>query len=274
MDAAEGGLATLAIAIFAGCLLGIAALMIIHKMIDGDFPFAPGMVALIVDFLLVAAAVKSQSPAIPGTIFVVALASMGLFPFAAHQLEQADLRQFQTERMIKAYNAFAAKPDNMSAVFEISKILYEHGLKANAIGLATAALNSLSQRTDSVSNRSLRDIYRAEEQMLKSWNREAAKRPIIMRPVACPKCGHVNPVEYLICAGCGAPYLLEIARGMTNMPMVYGRLLITFALLSAVIVAAAAIGVMVSGMLALILLIAIVAGAGVVIHKMFKGGAR
>src|SRR5579862_8640819 len=185
----EAGLANLAVAIFASCLLGLGALMIIHKMIDGEFPLVPGLVALGVDVMMIAFAVIAKSAVIPGTIFVVALASMGLFPFAADQLEKADLRRIDTDKLVKAYNAYALRPDNISAVFEVSRMLYAHGMKANAIGIASAALNSLSSKSDPISNRSLRDAFRSEEQTLKTWNREAAQNPAIMRPVPCPACG-------------------------------------------------------------------------------------
>lgn len=270
MEVAGEGLASLAIAIFASCVLGVAALLIIYKMIDEEFPFLQGIVALLIDFLMIAMAIIAKSPVVPGTIFVVALASMALFPYAADQLERADLRQFGTERLIKAYNAYVDRPDNISAVFEVARGLWEHGMKGNAIGIATAALNSLSKTSDSLSNRSMRDMFRNEEYMLKNWNREAARDPSIMRPVPCPKCGHISPLEYLVCEKCQTPYLLHTADKMTVRHKVYGRLLLTFAVVSGVIVGAAAIGMMFSGFVAFLALVAVLTGAGFAIQRLFK----
>ncbi len=78
MEVAGEGLASLAIAIFASVVMGIAALLIIYKMVDGEFPFLQGMVALIIVFLMIALAVIAKSPVVPGTIFVVALTSMAV----------------------------------------------------------------------------------------------------------------------------------------------------------------------------------------------------
>lgn len=266
-----GGLANLAVALAAGCILGLMALLIIHKMIDGEFPIAPGLAALVVDFVLIALSVISSSALIPGTVFVVALASMCLFPFAADQLDKADIRALDTDRLIRAYNAYAVRPDNISAVFEVAKMLYSHGMKGNAIGLATAALNSLSLKADPVSNRSLRDVFRTEEQLLKNWNREAMRNPAILRPVPCKACGYANPLECLTCQQCGAPYLLEAAGKMTNKKMLYGRLLLSFAVLAGVIVTAAEVGVAVSGAAGAVLLFLIILGAGGLLYKVFKG---
>jgi hypothetical protein len=265
----EAGLANLAIAIFASSLLGLGALFIIHKMIDGEFPVGPGLVALGVDVMLIAFAVMAKSAVIPCTIFVVALASMGLFPFAADQLEKADIRRIDTDQLVKAYNAYATRPDNISAVFEISRMLYAHGMKANAIGIASAAMNSLSLKADPISNRSLRDAFRSEEQTLKQWNREAASNPKSMRPVSCQRCGHVNPLECVICEKCQAPYLMEAANKMTNRPMIYGRLLLSFAVISGVIVGAASIGLLVSGILSAALVVVVLVVAGLFLKKLF-----
>jgi hypothetical protein len=270
MGNAVEGLAQLGIAIVAGVLLGIAALLIIYKMIDGEFPFLQGMVALFVDLMLILMAVSASSAVVPGVIFVVVLAGMSLFPYAADELEKAELREFDTERLVRAYEAFAQRPDNVSAVFEVARRLYSHGIKGNAIGIASAALNTLSKKQDSVSNRSYRDMFRSEEQTLKTWNREAAKHPNIMKPVPCPRCGHLNPLEYIWCEKCQAPYLIETAENMHLRPKVYGKLLLTFAVLAAVIVLSAALGVMVSGLLCVVLLVLVLAGAGYAIHRLFK----
>ena len=181
------GIAGLGVALAAAVVLGIGGILIIHKMIDGEMPFLGGCVAIVVILLMLSVAITTPIPIITGLIFVVALAGMALFPYAANQVELAEIRAFDTERLIKVYNAYVERPDNIAAVFEISRLLYAHGLRANAIGLATAALNTLSLRVDPVSNKTFRDSFRNEEYMLKNWSREAAKTPGGPKPAACPK---------------------------------------------------------------------------------------
>ena len=244
--------------------------MIVYKMVDGDIPFLSGAVSLVLIMFMLALAISSPSPLLTALIFVISLAGMSLFPFAANQLEVAELRKFDTERLVMAYNAYTERPDNISAVFEISRRLYAHGMKANAIGLAGAALNTLSKNLDPVSNKSFRDAFRSEEQTLKTWHREAHAHPEIMKPVPCPNCGHINPLETLICEKCKRPYLLDAAHRMHIKPLIYGRLVLAFATLAGVIVGSAAVGVLFSGLLAFLMLLLLLTSAGLFIHWLFR----
>jgi len=264
------GLPALAVTIACSVVLGIAVLLIIYKMIDGDLPMIPGIGGLCAILFLLGMCAKPVSDVIPGVILVVTLTCMVLFPFAAEELEKAALRALDTERLIKVYNTYVDRPDNISAVFEISQSLYKHGMRGHAIALATSAMNTLSERVDPVQNRSFRDTFRREEYMIKNWAREAEKDPKGNRPIACPKCGNVNPLGTLICEKCQRPYLLDIAHNMNIRPRIYGRLMIAFAALAGTIVLGASVGTMFSGAIQLIVILLTLAGVGGLIYWLFK----
>jgi hypothetical protein len=254
----------------ASVVLGIAMLLIIYKMVDTELPLLPGMVALVLVLALLALTISTPSGFLQGTIFVVSLAGLASFSFLAEQFEVAELRKFETEKLIEIYNKYLDRPDNISAIFEMSKRLHKQGLKGSAIALTAGALDSLSKNLDPVSNKSFRDTFRNEEYMLKNWQRAAAQDPKIMRRLACPRCKTVNELANFYCSKCGRPYVLDIAYDQNVKPKIYGRLLLSFAMLAAVIVGSAFIGVTFSGPAAVVMLILLLGVVGGSIHWMFR----
>lgn len=264
------GFSELGFALLASLVLGIAALLIVYKMIDGDMPVLAGLGGIGGILFMLFMTINPINPAVPMVVMIVSVVCLALFPFASEQLEKVEIRVLETDRLVRSYNAFAKRPDNTAAAFEIANRLYKHGMKANAIGLATATLNRLSQQLDPVTNRSFRDTFRNEEMTLRNWNREAAANPQLIRPVACPNCKFINPPDALICAQCGRPYLLDVATNMNLRPRVFGRILLAFGALSALIVGASAVGLYFSGYVLILMILIQVIGAGAVLHFLFR----
>src|SRR4051812_16188736 len=104
MGAGEEGLANLGLSIVASVVLGIAVLLLVYKMIDGDLLFVSGAPAMVVIVLLLYQCIHPIHPVMPGVILVVALTCLALFPYAQDQLEKTELRQLHTERLIRSYD--------------------------------------------------------------------------------------------------------------------------------------------------------------------------
>lgn len=269
MNAFEG-IAGLLIAVASSVILGIAFLLIIYKLIDGDFPLIPGLaVAFVVVFMLLMC-VKPIHPVIPAIILVVTLTIMTLFPYAATQLETAELRAIDTAQLEKSYAALKARPDNVAAIFEVARSLYVHGMKGHAIGLASKTLQALSGSVDPVSNRSLRDQFRSEEYAMKRWMKEVAADPASGRPIACPHCGFLNPVDEIVCRKCNEAYVLTLARSLDVRKRFIGRLLLAAAAIAGLIVVASTIGLYLGGIAFFASMVAAVAGTGIFIHVLFR----
>lgn len=262
--------AGLAVALAAGLLIGVAFLLIVYKLIDGELPFITGIVGLFVLIFLLYSAVSPPHPAIPGVVFVVVLTCLALFPFAAEQIGKAELRMMETERLIRVYNAYVQKPDNVAAVFEISARLYQHGMKGSAIALASKTLQVLSQQVDPVQNRSLRDLFGREEALVNKWKRETAATPDQLKPIPCPNCNTVNPPEELICRGCMRPYLLDVAAKMNLRPRIFGKLVFSFALIAASIVGAAVLGLHFAGVWLFVALFVALSITGAIVGWLFR----
>ncbi len=142
-------------------------------------------------------------------------------------------------------------------------------MKGNAIGIASAALNSLSKTSDSLSNRSMRDMFRSEESCSKTgigklrgirrscvrfrvqsagtsirWNISFAKNA--RRPIYANHRTSGGPAQSV----------------WTVTPDLYFH--------SGIIVGAAAIGMIFSGFVAFLMLVAVLVGAGFAIKKLFS----
>ncbi|HEY3781761.1 MAG TPA: hypothetical protein VGL56_11795 [Fimbriimonadaceae bacterium] len=245
-------------------------LLIIYKMVDGELPVGPGLGSLVLIMGILAMTISTQAGFLQGTVFVISLAGLASFSFLAEQFEIAALRKFETEKLIEIYNKYLDRPDNISALFEIAKRLHRQGLKGNAIALTQNALDSLSKNLDPVSNKSFRDTFRNEEYMLKNWQREAAADPRIMRPMACPNCKTVNPLVNFYCTKCQRPYVMDIAYDKHVKPTIYGKLLVSFAMVATIVVGSAFIGVTFSGLLAVVMLVVLLGAAGGAIYWMFR----
>lgn len=247
VDEMVGGLM---IAIASGVVLGIAVLLIIYKMIDGEIPPAPGMGSLIGIVGVLMLTVKPPHPAIPAVVLVVALTLMAFFPFALNQLDKADLLSFDVDRLEKSYQSLAARPDNFAAKLEVAKALHSQGFVHQAIAIASATLDTISSERDSVSNRSLRDQFKDEDYRVKQWMRTAGKAPLYAHHMKCPKCGHENALSSPLCEKCGNAFLLDVARKGDNKSKVVGKLVLAWGILALYIVGVAAVSVNLSGAMA------------------------
>jgi len=261
-------LPSFAFAIINGIILGVAFLLVMYKMIDGEMPAAAGLTTMGVILFMLTMSVKPVHPALPLIILVVAITLMAITPFALEQLEKAELRALETDRLIRVYDAFVERPDNTAALFEIAERLYAHGMRANAIAISSAALAGVSQKIDPVRNTSVRDHFRKEEYQLKRWIRENPD-PALLTVPACPGCGHVNPPEQLVCEKCGRPYLIDTAYNLNVRPKVYGKLVFAFAAVAGLIVAASAVGLNFSGGIELLMLIVVIGGIGGAFYYLF-----
>jgi len=241
-DEAIGGLL---ISIAAGVVLGVAALLIIYKMVDGDLPFGPGIIAVCMDFVAVALAIHPPHPVVPGVILVCALALMAFFPFAEQKLEEFELRSIDADRLARTFEAIRVRPDNYAAIFELAKQLHGLGFPSHATQLAGAALATLSNEKDEVKNRSLRDLFHNEERLLRKWE----QGPQNMQAVKCPGCGAYNRPTDLFCTSCKRPYLLDIVQAQEIKPRIWAKLVVAFAAIALLIPGAAAIAMNLKGAL-------------------------
>jgi len=260
----------LMISVAAGVVLGIASLLIIYKMIDGDIPVALGIGSLVGIVGILLLTTRPPHPAIPAIVLVVALTLMAFFPFALNQLDKADLRSYDISRLEKAYESLRLRPDNFASKLEVAKALHSQGLVHQAIAIGAATLDTIPGDRDIVTNRSLRDQFREEDYKVKQWMREAGKVPLFADHMRCQKCGHENPLQAAFCEKCGHAFLLDVARKGDNRTKVIGKLAFAWALLAVYLVGAASIGVSLQGVAGFAVIFAALIGLGGILAWLFR----
>jgi hypothetical protein len=262
-DEAIGGLL---IAISCGVVLGIAALLIVYKMVDKDLPFWAGLCALIMIGVVLAFALHPSNPVVPGVVLVVALSLMVFFPYAVRTLEIFELRAIDADRLERTFEAVRVRPDNFAAKFELAKLLHDHGFIPQAINLANGTLASLSEETDDVRNRSLKDVFINEQRLVKRWQGE----PQDMQALKCPNCGAFNRAAEVFCTKCSRPYALDIVRGQEVKSKVWGKLVLAWAAIAVFIPVAVGIGMSFDGILRIVSFVGGFALVGGLIAWLFK----
>jgi ribosomal protein L40E len=260
----------LLIAVCAGVVLGIAALLIVYKMIDGDVPVSMGLGSLVGLLGVLLLTVRPPHPAIPAVVLIVAITLMAFFPFMLNQLDKADLNSFDVERLENSYRSLAQRPDNFASKLEVAKALHSQGMVHHAIAIANATLDTISSERDAVTQRSLRDQFREEDAKVKMWMRQAGNIPLMADHMICRGCNHENPLSAIVCEKCGNPYLLDAAKRGDNKTKVIGKLVLAWGLLALFLVGSASAGLSMPGILGYAVILAFLVGIGLLFSWMFR----
>ena len=260
----------LLVGVACGVVLGIATLLIVYKMIDGEIPVWMGLGSIVGIIGIILLAVRPPHPAIPAIVLVVALALIAFFPFMLNQLDKAELNSFDVERLAKSYQSIAERPDNFASKLELAKALHSQGMIHHAIAIASATLDTIPSERDSVTLRSLRDQFKDEDYKVKQWMRQAANIPLYADHMRCRICNHENQLSSIVCEKCGNSYLLDSARRGDNKTKVIGKLVLSWALVALLIVLSASAGLSMPGFLGIAAILVAVVCIGFLFHWMFK----
>jgi hypothetical protein len=262
----DDALAGFMIAVASGVVLGIAVMLIVYKMVDGDLPVGPGLCAMIMVLVAMALAIKAPHPVVPGLVLVLSITLMVFFPYAEQKLEEFELRRVDANRMAKSYEAVRVRPDNFAAKFELGRILHDHGFVSQAIHLTGTTIAGLDTHKDEIQNRSLKDVFHREEVLLKRWQSEPQKT----NAVKCIRCGCFNKTTELFCTSCGRPYMLDIVESQEVKPRVWAKMVLAWAALAMFIPGAVAIGMNLSGIVRAVTFTGAVGAVGVLLYWLFK----
>ncbi|MBS1722237.1 MAG: zinc ribbon domain-containing protein [Armatimonadetes bacterium] len=141
-------------------------------------------------------------PALSPALFVLAVAMVVFYPFVRAAANRRALATIEIEQLSKFYDMLQEKPDNWPVMLRLAEILYRRGLPGPALALADRALASMPQT-----------LFRSEHNMVATWRLEVGQAGDLGRPLACLHCGAPNPPGGIHCQKCGAPYLIDLARG-------------------------------------------------------------
>lgn len=216
-------------------------MFVLKYIFSGEIDVFPGLLTVFVLILTMFLALLSGSMLIQGVAVVCTVSLVVMFPFAMNYLDRHDLREINAEHIDRAILELSVRQDNFPAWFKLSESLFQAGYHGHAIALAEQTLSRISTDMDPIQNRSMRDMYRNEEIMIKKW-RTNATNPKRHLPLACPKCGQKNRPGTINCTKCEAPYLLLLSRKVGTRTGAFAKLVVGWALIAMLIPGAAYVG--------------------------------
>jgi hypothetical protein len=198
--------------------VGICGVVLLHWWIDGEIHWSVAIGGFLFCLAMFAVALFWPDPTVLAPTLLSMIITVVFFPYAREKVAESEIRRISTRQLDQAHQAVVERPDNMTAWFAITSLLYEHGLKGPAIAVRERLLNGLSNDMDPIKNQSVRGMYAAEERMLKVWRRNLK--------------GKKDPF---------APHRLEYARRARAKERMTTRLIIGWATLVGFLVATMAV---------------------------------
>lgn len=188
--------------VLVGCLvwlpLGIWVISLVQWAIQGEMDAVLAFFAICATLGLGIACMFPPFPGLQPFLLAVVLVMTFGFPgaraaFQRHQLAMADI-----EAIERVYEHLQKDPDNLGARLRLARTLNTRGLRAMAISLAEHTLRDVPKR-----------LFDDEFKMLAKWKVDSQPSG----PVTCMDCNQRNEPAYVFCITCGAPFLLDHARG-------------------------------------------------------------
>lgn len=181
--------------------LAVWVVSLVHWMISGEVDFLSGMAGICIAIYLGYIAIKPPIPALSPLSFTAVVLTVMFYPAVRNSLERRELKAIDIEELAKAYRGLGQRPLDPMMKFKVAKQCYIMGMPGHAVAIAESVIGSMPER-----------YFREEHRILNRWR----KTPIAQdqfRAIQCVDCGTMNPPGNLHCSQCGAPFLLDRARG-------------------------------------------------------------
>lgn len=181
--------------------IGIWVVALVQWAVQGDVDVLSAIAGIAAGIGLGGTALLARDPYMAPLILVAVVVTMIAFPVVRSSLNRRALNQIDVEAIERAYEMLAQTPGNASAKFKLAKTIYNKGMPAHALALAEDAIQNMPAA-----------LFQEENNILKKWRyyRIAPEQNV---PLACLECGVKNHPGLTHCQRCGAPFLLDHARG-------------------------------------------------------------
>jgi hypothetical protein len=181
--------------------LAIWIVAMVGWMITGDVDPIVGLLGIVLAFALGALTFSPPDPRLAPVFFFAVMATVLFFPVVRYALTKRALHNVDIDQIERAYNQLSLKPSNPNFEIKIARLLYDKGLPGHAVAIAERVLQNVPKQ-----------LYESEHRMLAQW-RVSTRNLNLNQPVACIQCGKTNQQGLLFCERCGAPFLLDYAKG-------------------------------------------------------------
>lgn len=251
-------------AIALGCMIWIPIMIwgasLVGWMITGEVDVISGILGFTVAILLGFVTLFPPVPALQPITFGAVVLTIILYPFVRMGMTGRELRAVDAEAMERAYEALAMKPDNLGARLKLAKLAAQRGYAAFAVAMVDSQLAYMPKH-----------LYQDELRQLESW-KAAARAPGVTTSLPCVDCGLMNTPGGIHCVRCGAPFLLDNARGKLVGKSTGRRLLAAWIAMVAAL-AAIPLASSLRPALAITVIAAALLIAGIAVVLAFRGGS-
>jgi len=193
--------------------IGAWVIAMVQWMVIGDIDPMFGCGSIFVAFVLGALTVHPPDPRLSPVFFSGVVITVITFPAIQRSLQRREMARIDIEKIEDLYENLRFRPDNYSAVFRLSEILWHRGFHGHAVGLATSVLPKMDP-----------ELFREEHQAVDRWRHQLGAN-FFPKPVRCLQCGLMNQPGSHLCERCQAPYLLLSARTAWLGPSIGRRIL-------------------------------------------------
>lgn len=174
---------------------------LIQWMVSADVDVLTGVSGIAIGLSLAYLTIRPPMPQLSPVFFTVTWLTVLLYPGLRAAMDKRALIAIDLQALDRAYQAIAAKPDNLGARLKVAKIAYSRGLAGHAIAVVEDSLRNLPE-----------NLFTEEYKLLSNWKNAMGARNQA-RSLPCLECGHPNRPGLLHCERCQAPFLLHHARG-------------------------------------------------------------
>lgn len=187
---------------FLGCAtvvpLAVWLVRSISWMVMGEMDPLIGIPSIFVSFMLAFVAMNPPAPHFSPLAFLTSVTMVAMYPPLKRHMEKREGIRLEIDQIERAYRLIKHKPDQAYLKFRLAEALYMRGMVAQACALGQSALLQMPK-----------GVFPDEHRALSKWVQHASGSP----EVTCLKCGRKGDPSDVFCAGCGAPFLLDYARG-------------------------------------------------------------
>lgn len=185
----------------------------VQWMVIGDIDALFGVPSIIVAFGLGALTNHPPDPRLSPVFFGGVVITVMVFPAIQRGLQKREMARIDIEKMEDLYENLGFRPDNFSALFRLSEVLWYRGYHGHAVGLADSALHRMDP-----------SLFKEEHDAVSRWKHQLGPN-FLPKPVRCLQCGLMNQPGSHLCERCKAPYLLLSARTAWLGPSIGRRIL-------------------------------------------------
>ena len=191
--------------ILLGCTVWIPLMLwisaLVHWTVGGEIDAVSGVLGIGAGLGLGVLCLNPPVRALQPIAYVAVYATVALFPFVRVGLNRRELKGVDLLALEKAYDVLGQRPGEAFGRFRLAMAAWRLGMTGHAMRIAEGALAEMDPK-----------VYGEEHIIVRRWHRDQPPASAFV-DYGCMDCGNPCPPGRTHCPSCGAPFLLDRARG-------------------------------------------------------------